>query len=789
MSYAEKIILADIAGTVADVTASNALKVDGSAVTQPVSVASLPLPTGAALEATLQNIKTAVEIIDNFISGSKGLVTEDNSAAIKTAVETIDNFISGSRGLVTEDNSAAILTALGTIITALAGTLTVSGTVTANAGTNLNTSALALEATLQSVKTAVETIDNAIAGSEMQVDVVSSALPSGAATSANQSTIIGHVDGIETTLGTIDADTGNISTKIDTIAGAVSGLEMQVDVVTMPTVTVQATDLDIRDLVFATDKVDASGTVLGSGTNYIGKVRITDGTTDAEVVPLTGYNAQAVAIVDSSGNQITSFGGGTQYTEDVASAADPIGNALIARRRDSLAAETTTDGDNTALNSTSKGELYVKHVDTIPVTDNGGSITVDAVSLPLPTGAATEATLSTIDADTSNISTKIDTIAGAVSGTEMQVDVLTMPTVTVQSTNLDIRDLTFAGDKVDASGTTLGANSGVDIGDVTINNASGGSAVNIQDGGNSITVDNGGTFVTQENGPALTSLQLIDDAIIADDSPFTPATTKVMMAGFEYDDTATDSINEGDAGAARMSANRNVYMQIRDAAGNERGANVNASNELKVDASGQYIPVSGVLTNKTPNVTYISQQQVAANGVVVGSARTMVYAKNAVIGIWFGRRSATASTGPVNFRIEGNNTYGGSTGYWTPITTYTTNYAAVEAEAVSGTANAGATTINVASTTNLLVGDIVYFDNGTAGNSEWHRIKSLVTNTSITLEEALSNAQTGSTIYNGAEITTTGPIDTLGYYYIRVVVDGAQFTQNYMVKCFGSYSY
>lgn len=34
-----------------------------------------------------------------------------------------------------------------------------------------------------------------------------------------------------------------------------------------------------------------------------------------------------------------------------------------------------------------------------------------------------------------------------------------------------------------------GANSGVDIGDVTINNASGASAVNIQDGGNSITVD------------------------------------------------------------------------------------------------------------------------------------------------------------------------------------------------------------------------------------------------------------------------------------------------------------
>lgn len=61
--------------------------------------------------------------------------------------------------------------------------------------------------------------------------------------------------------------------------------------------------------------------------------------------------------------------------------------------------------------------------------------------------------------------------------------------VTVSATNLDIRDLVFATDKVDVSGSTLGANSGVDIGDVTINNAAGASAVNIQDGGNSITVD------------------------------------------------------------------------------------------------------------------------------------------------------------------------------------------------------------------------------------------------------------------------------------------------------------
>lgn len=99
---------------------------------------------------------------------------------------------------------------------------------------------------------------------------------------------------------------------------------------------------------------------LNAGTNYVGKVRLTDGVTDAEVVPLGGYNAQAVAIVDGSGNQITSFGGGSQYTEDDALPSEPIGNVLIGRRKDTLIqTEVSADGDAIALNATERGELMV----------------------------------------------------------------------------------------------------------------------------------------------------------------------------------------------------------------------------------------------------------------------------------------------------------------------------------------------------------------------------------------------------------------------------------------------
>ena len=61
---------------------------------------------------------------------------------------------------------------------------------------------------------------------------------------------------------------------------------------------------------------------------------------------------------------------------------------------------------------------------------------------------------------------------------------------------------------------------------------------------------------------------------MTDDAAFTPGTTPITPAGAMFDDTTPDSVNEGDGGVLRMSANRNLYAQIRDASGSERGLNV-----------------------------------------------------------------------------------------------------------------------------------------------------------------------------------------------------------------------
>lgn len=101
--------------------------------------------------------------------------------------------------------------------------------------------------------------------------------------------------------------------------------------------------------------------------------------------------------------------------------------------------------------------------------------------------------------------------------------------------------------------------------------------VSVDDNGGALTVD--GT-VTADAGTG--TFTTSDTATQVDDAAFTPATSRVMMVGAEFDDTTPDSVNEGDGGAIRMSANRNLYTTIRDAAGNERGLNVDANGAIGV---------------------------------------------------------------------------------------------------------------------------------------------------------------------------------------------------------------
>lgn len=175
-----------------------------------------------------------------------------------------------------------------------------------------------------------------------------------------------------------------------------------------------------------------------------------------------------------------------------------------------------------------------------------------------------------------------------------------------------------AGDQIaiDGSGNIgaiLAANSGVDIGDVTINNAAGASAVNIQDGGNSITIDDGGGSITVD-GTVTTTLS----SEKVDDAAFTVATDKVLVLGGFADDTSPDSVDEGDVGALRMTLDRKLLVRLVGASDGNR-LDIDASGHAQVDIAAISVttfPVSkNTSVNSETNPIFVS----TVNTVVSGS--------------------------------------------------------------------------------------------------------------------------------------------------------------------------
>ena len=478
--------------------------------------------------------------------------------------------------------------------------------------------------------------------------------------------------------------------------------------------TISSTNLDIRDLTSASDSVAAvqSGTWnvgLSTGTNTIGSVQLTDGVETVTIRSLAGglQNAMNVALVNNLGEQINTFGGGTQYTEGESDASitgtamlmEGAGNTLVAAQgtaADGLLVNLGTNNDVVlgagaasigtlgANSGVDIGDVTINNAagaSAVNIQDGGNTITVDGTvaatqsgawsitdisgTISLPTGAATaakqdtiighvdgiEGILTTIDADTG-------TLAGAVAAGQMQVDVVAeLPAGTQNIGDVDILSIipgtgaTNLGKAIDSVGgatdtgvavlairdDALAALTPVEgdyvalrvnsTGALHVTGGGGGTQYVVDDAFNATSTGTVALVVRKDAAASLvgtdgdaTALQvdangkLYVNATVSggtgssavDDAAFTVATDSGTVAMGLFDDVAPDSVNEGDAGALRMSANRNLYSTLRDAAGNERGANVNASNELLVAVSS--IP-SHAVTNAG---TFVVQENGAA---------------------------------------------------------------------------------------------------------------------------------------------------------------------------------
>lgn len=148
-------------GSAVDVSASNPLPV--------VQTGTPALPTGAATEATLAALDAKVVAVDTgavVVSSSAlptGAATEATLAALDAKVVAVDTgaVVVSSSALPTGAATEATLAALDAKVVAV-DTGAIAGTVTANAGTDLNTSLLALESggNLAAIAASVAVIDD-----------------------------------------------------------------------------------------------------------------------------------------------------------------------------------------------------------------------------------------------------------------------------------------------------------------------------------------------------------------------------------------------------------------------------------------------------------------------------------------------------------------------------------------------------------------------------------------------------------------------------------------------------
>ena len=299
----------------------------------------------AALEVLQTSTNTKLDTIDGVLDNIKL-----DTAAIKTAVEILDNVVSGSEAQVDVVSLPALPTGSNTI-----GTVNLSATdnavldAIATDGDNIQTKLDTLITSNAAIKTAVEILDNVVSGSEAQVDVVSlPALPTGSNTigtvnlSATDNAVLDAIatdgDNIQTKLDTLITSNAAIKTAVEILDNVVSGSEAQVDVVSLP--------------------------ALASGSNTIGTVNLS--ATDNAVLDAIATDAAALEVLQTAaeahlGNIETSV----QLLDDVVKAEDAAhsggdkGIMGLTVRKDTATNLAGSDADYQPLITAAAGHLHV----------------------------------------------------------------------------------------------------------------------------------------------------------------------------------------------------------------------------------------------------------------------------------------------------------------------------------------------------------------------------------------------------------------------------------------------
>lgn len=336
---------------------ATAWPVDGSGVTQPVSAAALPLPTGASTEATLAAIKAKTDNLD--VALSTRAVTGLTDAQLRAAPVPVS------------------------------GTVTATGPLT---DTQLRASAVPVSAASLPLPTGAATDAGLAAIFARQADgsqhavVDASALPTGASTEATLAAIKAKTDNLDVALSTrtkpadqqhVVLDTGaNTVGKVDQGAGGASAWKVDGSAVTQP---VSAASLPLPTGAATAALQTQPGVDIGDVTVNNGAgaaaVNVQDGGNSLTVdgsVSITGSVAVTGPLTD------------TQLRASAVPVSDGAGSLTVDSTQLPAALGQTTMAASLPV-------ALASNQSALPVTDNAGSLTVDSPGVPTALGQSTMA--------------------------------------------------------------------------------------------------------------------------------------------------------------------------------------------------------------------------------------------------------------------------------------------------------------------------------------------------------------------------------------------------------------
>lgn len=268
-------------------------------------------------------------------------------------------------------------------------------------------SGAAILAAAEAIQAAVEgTLIVNGSGVTQPVSGTVTATVTGVATAAKQDTIIGHVDGIEGILTTIDTDTGAIVGHVDGIETLLGTIDGRVDGIEALLTTIDGRVDGIEGLLTTIDSDTGTLAVTGNGT-ATGALRVTVASNSTGVIAVTDNGGSLTVDGTITNNPAASATGGWTPSKTISAASTNATSVKASAGRVGYIMASNNNADERYLKLYNKASAPTVGTDT-PVhtflipgnTAGAGFVLGDGIGIGFSTGIAFALTTGVADSDT-----------------------------------------------------------------------------------------------------------------------------------------------------------------------------------------------------------------------------------------------------------------------------------------------------------------------------------------------------------------------------------------------------